>query len=60
MFTELGEIIIEERQKGRPIIELLVILPSFKRRTSRYSGFGSFHWCLLAVEQGVFGCPGRI
>ena len=60
MFTELGEIVIGKRQKGRPIIELLVILPLFKRCTSRYSGFGSFHRHLLAVEQGVFGCPGRI
>ena len=60
MFIELGEIIIGKRQKGRPIIELLVILPPFKRFTSRYSSFGSFYRRLLAVEQGIFGCPGRI
>ena len=57
-FTELGEIRIGKWQKGR-IIELLVISPSFKRCTARYAELSSFHRHLLAIEQGVFGSPGR-
>ena len=60
MFTELGEIRIGKKAERKFIIELLVILPSFKPCTSRYSGLDSFHRRLLAVEEGVFGCPGWI
>ena len=43
-------------KKGRLIINLLVILPLFKRCASRYSRLNSFHRPLFAVEQRVFGC----
>ena len=47
---------LKKRQKGRPIIKLLIILPLFKRCASRYSGLNSFHKPLFAVEHRVFGC----
>ena len=47
-------------KKGRPIINLLVILPLFQRCASRYSGLNSFHMRLFAVEQSFFFCPSRI
>ena len=60
MFRGLGEIRIGKKAERKIIIKLLVILPSFKRCTSRYSGLDSFLRRLLAVEEGVFGCPGWI
>ena len=52
---ELGK-----RQKVRPIVELLVALPFFKRLLFDTSGLILFIGALLAVQQRVFGCPSRI